>query len=297
MPLPVASMTGFAHADGQVGDTRWTWEIKSVNGRNLDIRFRVPTGCETVEVAAREVIMGRCRRGHVTANLQVTRSAEAVEVLVNHELLDRLLALADELCAEGRIAPPRLDGLLAMRGVVEIVEPEEGQEARASRESAMMETFQQALESFVTARGREGFRLAELLAAHVNQIEMLTQRASDCAATQPAALRQRLTTLLAELAGAVPPLPEERVAQEVALLLIKADVREELDRLRAHVAEARESIDRGEAIGRKLDFLAQEFNREANTLCAKSSDAELTRVGLELKAVIDRFREQAQNVE
>ena len=295
--MSVASMTGFARAEGQAGEARWSWELKSVNGRNLDLRFRLPPRHEGVEAQAREAL-GRCfRRGSISVNLQVDRSSQALEVSVNRALLDRFLELARTLHAEGKVEAPRLEGLLALRGVVEIGEAEEGQEALRQREAAMLGSLDEALEALAAARRQEGARLAEILNGQIAEIVELTARARKCAAAHPAALRQRLESQLSVLAAAAPALPEERIAQEVALLLVKADVGEELDRLDAHVGQARELLGQTEPIGRKLDFLAQEFNREANTLCAKAADNDLTRIGLDLKAVIDRFREQVQNVE
>ena len=295
--MPVASMTGFARAEDQTADARWTWELRSVNGRNLDLRFRLPPRSEGVEAHAREALGRRFRRGSISINLQVDRSSQALEVTINRPLLDRFLELADGLHAEGKVERPRLDGLLALRGVVETGEVEEGEDVLREREAAVLRSLDVALEALEAARRQEGARLVEILTSQINEVADLTASARKCAAVHPAALRQRLESQLAILAAAAPSLPEERVAQEVALLLVKADVSEELDRLDAHVGQARELLAQAEPIGRKLDFLSQEFNREANTLCAKAADNELTRIGLELKAVIDRFREQVQNVE
>lgn len=292
----IASMTGFARADGQSDSHVWTFEVKSVNGRGLDVRFRLPAGFDALETTARTEIARRLRRGNVSVALAVSRAAGAAAMRINRTLLDQLIAVCRDY-ADAGLAPPSLDGLLAIRGVVEPAEESESDEARVQLEAAVAATLVEALERLVAARFAEGARLAEVLAAQIAEIERLTDEASRTAAMQPAALKERLRSQVQALLDSVPALPEERLAQEAALLIARADVREELDRLRAHVAAARELLTEGGAIGRRLDFLCQELNREANTLCSKSSDVELTRIGLALKAAIEQFREQVQNIE
>jgi uncharacterized protein (TIGR00255 family) len=212
-------------------------------------------------------------------------------------VLAQLVALANELTGEIEAAPPRLDGLLGLRGVIETVDDDDDSVSEARR-VAVLRSWAGALERLAAARVEEGNRVAMLLRAQLDEMGALVTRAADCAAAQPVAIRERLLAALANLIGAgSPALPEERIAQEVALLAVRADVREELERLRAHIEQAGDLLDDGEAVGRRLDFLCQELNREANTLCSKSSDIDLTRIGLALKAVIEQFREQVQNIE
>jgi len=290
-------MTGFARQEGGDGTLAWTWEIKSVNGKNLDLRCRVPSGYEALEMAARTIAQARCARGNLQLTLTVNRGQAPVKLQVNRDVLDPLLDLIRELEDEVRAAPPRLDGLLAVRGVLETVEEQETEEQMAARTAAMEADLVLALEALIAMRRAEGLRLDAMAAGHLAEIERLTAAAGETAAARPEALRARLKAQVEELLEAVPALPEERLAQEAAILAAKADVREELDRLGAHVAAARELLAEGQAIGRRMDFLCQELNREANTLCAKSQDVALTRIGLDLKAVIDQLREQVQNIE
>lgn len=295
--MSVASMTGFARAKARAGDFDWAWEVKSVNGRGLDVRCRLPAGMEIFEAKARAAISERFSRGHLVLNLQVARGEGETVLRLNHDLLEQVCTIAKELETSAGVAPARADGLLALRGVIEVAEAEETEEARGAREAAMMASLDEALDELVEARRREGERLGEVLATQLDQMERLAAAAEACAAAQPRAIRARLEEAVAALLEATPALSHERLEQEAALLFTKADVREETDRLGAHVAAARELLETGGAAGRRLDFLAQELNREANTLCAKSADVELTRIGLDLKAMIDQFREQVQNIE
>jgi uncharacterized protein (TIGR00255 family) len=290
-------MTGFARQEGSDGTIAWTWEIKSVNGKSLDLRCRLPTGYEALEPVARSAVPERCARGNLQIALSVNSSERPLRMRVNQELLDQLLELAKTLEDRVGAEPPRLDGLLALRGVVEAVEEEESPEARVAREAAMAADLGSALDALVAARRAEGKRLKRLVEGHLSSIADLTGKAGAAAAAQPEALRERLKLQVEELLVASPALPEERLAQEAAILITKADLREELDRLDAHLAAAKELLARGGPVGRRLDFLCQEFQREANTLCAKASDVELSQLGLELKAVIDQLREQVQNIE
>lgn len=291
-------MTGFARAAASDEAFTWTWEARSVNGRSLDLRCRVPPGFDALEPAARAAAAKRFSRGNLNLTLGVERKSGAARIVVNRELLHQVLDLVKELQGRVDAAPPRLDGLLAVRGVIETAETEEEpEEARAAREAAMLATLDAALDQLRAARAAEGRALAKTMLAHLDEIEALTQQAAAQATAQPAALKARLEAQLAELLGSQPPLQPERLAQEVALLATRADVREELDRLDAHIRAARAMLNESGAVGRRLEFMAQEFNREANTLCSKSADIALTRTGLALKAAIDRLREQAANIE
>ena len=295
--MTLVSMTGFAEAPGANGTLRWRWEVKSVNGRGLDLRLRIPPGFDSVEPAARMLAGERFRRGNIQATLNLEPQESARGLRIDPAALSSAVRIAKEIAAETGLAPAHVDGLLALKGVIV---QDEGivldQPARAARDAALLESLAYAFDALAKARATEGAKLAYVLQNHVRDIANLTAEAGKLAAAQPEALRERLQAQLKDLIGSA-PVSEDRIAQEVALLAAKADVREELDRLIAHTQEARALIGSGDGVGRKLDFLAQEFNREANTLCSKSSDVVLTRVGLALKAAIDQFREQAQNVE
>lgn len=293
--MGVASMTGFARAQGEAPGTSWIWEVKSVNGRALDLRLRLAPGFDAVEPELRAALAQRFRRGNISANLSLSRTT-APALRVNREALSQLVALINELTGEVEAAPPRLDGLLALRGVIETVENEDEAVVEARRQ-AVLAGWSAALDQLAAARADEGARIGALLKSQLDEMAVLAAAAEGCAATQPAAIRERLRTMLANLADLMPSMPEERVAQEVALLATRSDIREEIERLRAHIEQASELLQQDEAVGRRLDFLCQELNREANTLCSKSTDIELTRTGLSLKAVIEQFREQVQNIE
>lgn len=295
-------MTGFARAGGQDARWNWSWELRSVNGRGLEVRLRLPTGLEAIDQPARTAVAAKLKRGNVSANLSAARVAGEVAVQVNRPVLDRYLALVADLqpsLPEG-VAPARLDGMLALKGVVELAEPAEDEAAREARDAAILASLERALVDLVKARAEEGGRLAVVLGAILDEVEALVAAARSNAASQPEAIKARLMEKLAQLLEGPNALAPDRLAQESAMLAARADVREELDRLTAHLAQARDLLKRGDAkqgIGRRLDFLSQEFNREANTLCSKSADVELTRIGLDLKTAIDRLREQVQNIE
>jgi uncharacterized protein (TIGR00255 family) len=291
-------MTGFARAAGSEGAYGWIWEMRSVNGRSLDVRLRLPAGFEHLEAPSRTEAAKRFSRGNIAATLTLERREGAAQLRLNRAALDQLIALASEYKGHGGVAPAQLDGLLAVRGVVEVVEQgAEAEDARAAREATILASLSRALDELAIARRQEGRALAVTLTQHLDEIESLVAAASANAATQPTAIKARLQAQLIELLGAENPVSPDRLAQEVAMMATRADVREELDRLRAHIVAARQLLGEGGAVGRRLDFLSQEFNREANTLCSKSADIELTRIGLSLKAVIDRLREQAANIE
>jgi uncharacterized protein (TIGR00255 family) len=293
----VHSMTGFARRDGGDEAASWTWEVKSVNGRSLDMRARLPQGYESLDPAVRGAVTAACARGNVQVNLTLKRGSAPLQLQVNEELLQQVLDVMADLERRTKAAPPTLDGLLALRGVLEAVEEDEAPEKQEARLTALKSDLEATLAALVAMRADEGARLLGLARGHVDEIERLAAAARGCAATQPETLRQRFKEQLALLLEENTGVSEDRLAQELAILAGKADVREELDRLAAHVEAARELLDKGGAIGRKLDFLCQEFNREANTLCSKSADVELTRIGLDLKSAIEQLREQVQNIE
>mgnify|MGYP002629875035 CR=1 FL=1 len=295
--MTVSSMTGFARAAGAEDAYSWAWEIKSVNSRGLDLRCRLQGGLDGLEATARAMAARRFHRGHVAMNLTLNRVGAEASVQINAGVLAQILALSNDLAERINAAPPTVEGLLALRGVMETVEPVETEDERKALEAAVLSCLEETLDLLTADRQAEGQRLEDIISAQVDSIAALTKSAGELAALQPAALKARLQQQVADILDGAAGLSEERMLQEAALLATKADVREELDRLTAHVSAARELLADDGAIGRRLDFLAQEFNREANTLCSKSQDAALTKIGIELKTVIDQFREQAQNIE
>ncbi len=297
MPHQLASMTGFARAEGRTGGISWVWELRSVNGRGLDLRFRLPPGSEAIEPSLRSIAGGALKRGNVSANLTL-RHEQAARLEPDTAALDQALTLALDLHA--RIpgsAPPRADALLALPGVLRPVGAEQDAAEIEAYESALRAGFEQALTALVAARRAEGQRLALALSHLLDEIAEVRRQAAREAADQPAIQRARMLENLQALLREAPALPEERIAQEVALLAARTDVREELDRLSSHLSAARALLAEAGPIGRRFDFLVQEFNREANTLCSKSASVALTATGLRLKAAIEQLREQVQNIE
>ncbi len=294
-PKALSSMTGFARIEGARDGLSWTWEAKSVNGKGLDLRCRLASGLEGLEPALRQAAQKRMQRGSLQVALLVDRGAGESGLKVNQVLLAEYLAAAQDLVAQGA-APPSADGLLALRGVLETAEPEQ-QGDRESWDAELLADAERLLDALVQARRAEGESLSQALSGRLDALSDLVERAARTAAAQPEALRERLGRQVAELLAASPALPPERLAQEAALLAVKADLREEIERLGAHIAAARALMVEGKAVGRRLDFLCQELNREANTLCSKAQDMELTEIGLAMKSIIDQLREQVQNVE
>lgn len=291
----LSGMTGFGRADGALGGWNWSIEARAVNGRNLEVRFRGPPGFDGLERVAKSETQARLNRGQVTIGVQAKHNdATAGALKINQAVLDHYLKLANALAEEGA-TPPSADGLLALRGVLDAPQDEDDAETRAAVEAAIAVTLGQALDALKISREREGTQLRPVIADFIDRIEGLVSRAEFEAAAQTTAIRDRFARRMTELAPDAPGL-EDRIFLEAAALATKADVREELDRLTAHVSSARTLLDQPPA-GRKLDFLMQEFMREANTLCSKSATTPLTTIGLDLKAVIEQLREQVQNVE
>ncbi len=290
-------MTGFARHEGGDDVMTWVWEVKSVNGRNLDLRLRLPQGFEALEAEVRKLVPEHLARGNVQIALVFDRSRLPLRYRVNRELLQQLVGLTQELGDDLPAAPPRLDGLLAIKGVLEPEENAEEDAVAEARNAAMLSDLTAALGKLARARAEEGTRLEAVIADHLEAFDEVVEAAGKSAELQPEALRARLARQVAELLEASPGLPEERLAQEAALLATKADIREELDRLRSHLESARDLMKAGGAVGRRFDFLCQELNREANTLCSKSVDMDLTRQGLTMKTLVDKLREQVQNIE
>ena len=294
----IASMTGFARSSGSAEDYSWNWEAKSVNGKGLDVRCRLPQGFEEIDGEARTATGKAFKRGNFNLILTVQETSRQSQYQVNRALLDQLVATAKELQAEvSDFDKPSLDGLLSVRGVIEQVTESDDEADRDARKKEVLAGLKEVLALLAENRAEEGARIGDVLFEQLNVIIDLCKQAEKIAALQPKNIREKLNQQIAELLEAVPSLPEERLAQEAAVLMTKADVREELDRLQAHIEAAKDLMEEGGVIGRRLDFLCQEFNREANTLCSKAADVELSKIGLELKAVIEQYREQVQNIE
>ncbi|MCR4266848.1 YicC/YloC family endoribonuclease [Nitratireductor sp. ZSWI3] len=291
------SMTGFARASAEHRTAAITWEVKSVNGRGLEVRFRLPPGYERIEQPARQALQKRFSRGNVQASLTLSQTDAYRRPVVDEVFLKEVAELAGRLHEQFGTAPATADGLLALRGVLDYPDPGADDEAREAMDAAILETFEAALAGLDEARRGEGAALAGMLLGHVQRIEALTAEAEADPSRTPEMIRARLKEQVARLMDATSGLDETRLHMEAAFLATKADIREEIDRLNTHVASARALIAGAGAVGRKLDFLGQEFNREANTLCSKSNAASVTAIGLELKAVVDQFREQVQNLE
>ncbi len=296
--MKLQSMTGFARVAAEHDGAAFAWEVKSVNGKSVEARLRLPQGFERLEPTVRQSVQKRFARGSFQATLTVSRSSGAqVQPVVNEAFLRDVAELANRLVEQHGAAPASADGLLALRGVFDMPETVESEEERTALDAAILACFEAALAGLEQARCAEGEALRSLLSDHVSAIETLTLKAEADPSREPAAIRARLAEQVRLLLEASPALDEARLNMEAAFLATKADIREEIDRLKTHVASARSLLAGGGAIGRKLDFLAQEFNRESNTLCSKSNAAAVTAIGLELKAVVDQFREQVQNLE
>jgi uncharacterized protein (TIGR00255 family) len=295
--MALSSMTGFARSHGISGSYAWAWEVKSVNGKGLDLRLRLPPGWDAIEGPVRACATEKLARGSVQATLTVERTGVPPVVRVNAEVLEAVLTTVRRLAPRIEASPPSLDGLLALKGVMEVGGAEEHEEERRGAETAVIAGFAEALGALGEMRRHEGVALGRVLAARLGEIAALAQRAELTPGRRPEAVRARLTEQVAALLAQSDRFDPDRLHQEAILIATKVDVREELDRLAAHVAQAQLLIGQGGPIGRRLDFLAQELNREANTLCAKANDVELTNIGLELKAAVEQFREQVQNVE
>jgi len=295
--MTLQSMTGFARVEGTSGRTRWAWELRSVNGKGLDLRLRLPPGFEALEGDVRRLAGEAFSRGNIQAGLAASISEAEVEPVVNQRALAAVLGLRDRLSGVIDPAPLRLDTLLSVRGIVDFREAEESEAERAARDNDIRAGFAEAVRCLADMRRKEGSALADVLLGQVARIEALAAIVEADPSRSVAAIAERLSAQVAALLQGASALDRDRLHQEAALLATKADLREEIDRLAAHVAAARELIAAGGPIGRKLDFLAQEFNRESNTICSKSNAAAVTAAGIELKVVIDQFREQVQNLE
>ena len=290
-------MTGFGRAAGSAGPWSYQWELRSVNGKGLDVRLRLPSGMDALEQQVRVLAAAALKRGNVQVSLQLACEEPAVELRINPNALFAAVEAAQQV-SDAMGDPVSADAVLAMRGVVEAVSAEADPEAIEARDAVLLQAAGAAIEALAANRREEGKRLAGVIATQLDRIEALTAEAAANPSRTPEAIQARLGQQVERLTGASPALDPDRLHQEAVLLAVKADIQEELDRLTSHVEAARELLAAdGEPVGRKFEFLSQEFNREANTLCSKSSDAALTRIGLELKNIIDQLREQVQNIE
>jgi len=295
--MALSSMTGFARGHGVAGSYAWSWEIKSVNAKGLDLRLRLPPGWDAIEVPARARAAETLSRGTAYANLTVERKGVATTVKVNEPVLSAVLATLKRLHERVEAAPATLDGILSLKGVIEITEEDEREEDRRAAEAAILEGFDNALGELVAMRREEGATLGRVLSERLKEIAALAARAEVAPGRKPEAIKARLAEQVATLLSASTRFDSDRLHQEAIMLASKADIREELDRLASHVAQAQKLLADGGPVGRRLDFLAQELNRESNTLTAKANDVELTNIGLELKSAVEQFREQVQNLE
>jgi uncharacterized protein (TIGR00255 family) len=295
--MPLSSMTGYARASAGHEGLHWQWEIKSVNGKGLDVRSRLAPGFEALEVSVREAVQRHVKRGNLQVTLTCDRGPSHQRLIVNDEALEQALALAEKLWQRLGGEPPRAENILALRGVLDVAPSEDSEEAVRARDGAMIASLDQAFVSLVAARRAEGVRLTAIIGAQIDRIEALTIIARDSPARSSEAMAAKLAEQVSRLMQANASFDKDRLHQEAVLLATRADIQEEIDRLFAHIEAARRLLAAAEPVGRQFDFLAQEFNREANTLCSKAPDRTLTAIGLELKTVIDQLREQVQNIE
>jgi uncharacterized protein (TIGR00255 family) len=295
--MVLSSMTGFARSHGSSGPYTFEWELKSVNAKGFDFRMRLPPGWDDIEPLVRKRASDVLSRGTVYANLSVKRVTATSAVRINEDVLASILKVAGDLSARTGAAAPTVDGLLAIKGVIEVVEPESDEAEDQAARTAVVAAFEDGLKSLVAMRGREGVTLGQILSLRLTEIEQLTAKADAAPGRKPEAIKARLAEQIEALLETSDRFDPDRLSQEAIMIAAKADIREELDRIASHIAQARELIGKGGAIGRRLDFLAQEFNREVNTTCSKANDLELTNTGLEMKNVVEQFREQVQNLE
>jgi uncharacterized protein (TIGR00255 family) len=295
--MTLASMTGFARSAGNSGDYGWAWELKSVNGKALDVRLRMPTGYDHLEIQSRNAIQNSFKRGNIQASLSIANGKQHEKLSINSEVLEQYLALAQDLHRKLGGEPPRVDNLLVMRGVLEVIVPPIDEAEQVARDNGILSSLDEAVIALNTARLEEGGRLKQTLVDQVTRIAELTQAATVNPARSAEAIKLRLKDQIAKLLETSNSFDPDRLHQEAVIIATRADIQEEIDRLVAHVAAAKELLISKEPVGRKLDFLAQEFNREANTLCSKAGDKSMSAIGLELKTIIDQLREQVQNIE
>ncbi|MBK1866028.1 YicC/YloC family endoribonuclease [Taklimakanibacter albus] len=295
--MSLSSMTGYARASAALDALHWQWDIKSVNGKSLDVRCRLPPGFETLDLPVREIAQKHLKRGNVQIGFTADRGGAEQALAVNEAALEQVVALAERLRERLGGAPPQIENLLALRGIIDVASPVEDEAQTARRDKAILKSVEEAFQALAVMRKAEGAKLAAILGQHLDRIEKLVIAARDNPARTVEAIRARLGEQVSRLMETNSSFDRDRLHQEAVLLATRADIVEEIDRLFAHIEAARKLVQSKEPAGRQLDFLAQEFNREANTLCSKASDKSLTAIGLELKTVIDQMREQVQNIE
>jgi len=295
--MALSSMTGFARSHGASGPYAFEWELKSVNAKGFDLRLRLPPGWDEIEAFAKKRAAELLSRGTVYANLNVKRANALSSVRINEEVLASIVKVATQLAGKIDAVAPSIDGLLSIKGVIEVVEPESDEDEDKAAKAAAVSAFDEALTGLVAMRRREGTALGQILGQRMDEIEALARKAEAAPGRKPEAIKARLAEQVAALLETSDRFDADRLNQEALLIAARADIREELDRIASHIAQARELIEKGGPIGRRLDFLAQEFHREVNTCCSKSNDIELTNTGLEMKNVVEQFREQVQNLE
>jgi uncharacterized protein (TIGR00255 family) len=293
--MALSSMTGFARSHGASGPYAFEWELKSVNAKGFDLRL--PPGWDELEAFAKKRAGEVLSRGTVYANLNVKRTGSVSAIRINEEVLASIVKVAGVLAGKIDAVAPSIDGLLGIKGVIEVVEPESDEAEDKAAKAAAAAAFEQALSDLVAMRQREGVTLGQILAQRMDEIEKLASKAEAAPGRKPEAIKARLAEQIAALLDGSDRFDPDRLNQEAIMIAAKADIREELDRIASHISQAREMIGKGGPVGRRLDFLAQEFNREVNTCCSKSNDLELTNTGLEMKSVVEQFREQVQNLE
>ena len=295
--MALQSMTGFARVDASSESGNWTWELRSVNGKGLDIRTRLPNGMEDLDAELRKLIGASLKRGNISVSLQFQKLSNDETLIVNEQLAENLWAAAETLRSKFGGEMPSIAELMNMRGVVEIVDAEPDEARKAKRKSDILASLREAVSELAQVREHEGEAISEVLKDQVTKIEALRVGIDQNEARSESNIREKLSFQVKQLVDAGSGLDEQRIHQEAAILATKADLQEEIDRLAVHVASARQMLSGNGPIGRKMDFLAQEFNRECNTICSKSNDAGVTTLGLDMKIVIDQFREQIQNME
>jgi len=295
--MSVRSMTGFARAEGNYGPTRWAWEVRAVNGRNLDLRLRLPPGFDGLEPRVREAASAKFLRGSIQVGLNLKREEGVTRIRLNEEALAQAIAAAQRVRELTGAAAVSVEAILAVKGVLETIEASESEAEAEAKTAVLMATLNQAFDGVVAARSDEGRRLQKVLLDQVTEVERITNAIETSPSRSVASVKRRIAEQVAKLVDSSSILDPARLHQEAVLLATKADVEEELKRLHAHIAAARDLLQSKDGVGRKLDFLSQEFNREANTICSKTNDSVMTTLGLSLKSIIEQFREQVQNIE
>lgn len=295
--MTLSSMTGFARGSGEQDGFRWNWELKSVNNKGLEIRCKLPGFLDGYDLDLKKLIGSNLTRGSVFLNLNIEQDAGAEQFVINNERLDQLVETAERLVNESELSPARIDGLLAIKGVIDIAGNDLSDERVTALKKSLSESLTSVVEQLKIARREEGERMLLVLRGQLAEMKELLSQARNAVGNRDTAMRTRFETQLAKIQNLDKPVPDDRIAQEVAIMAVKSDIQEEFDRLAAHFDEAGKLLSSDKPVGRRLDFLCQEFNREANTLCSKSNDTALTRAGVDLKVIIDQFREQVQNIE